>query len=197
MKKTGYIDKSGKLIEKPIYADKWGKIIEITRYRDTRPGKRGRFVKASSVKKFKRWLPKREVELYREVGGKRSTPIKIERPSTIIKSTYPGSPEDYDGNIFEMLEDTNLFTAIHSFSTAFVNIRGWIGTQEIKIQGEFELGEHNQAEQLTMYVKELLASYNMRTQYDLKVIKMSSKSRRAASQLDEVEDMTITVTLKK
>ena len=178
------------------YSDRWGIIIEITRYRDTRPGKRGRFVKASSVKKFKRWIPKREVEQYREVDGRRSTPIRIERAGTVIKSTHPGSPIVYQGGIFEMLEDTNVFTQIHAFRTAFVNIRGWIGQQEVKLQGEMEIGEHHQAEQLTMFIKELLASYNMRTQYNLKLIKMSSRSRRAASQLDEVEDMTITVTLK-
>jgi len=184
-------------MKKTRYIDKWGKIIEITRYRDTRPGKRGRFVKSSSVKKFKRYPPTKEVMQYREVDGKRSTPIRIERPSTVIKSTYPGSPVDYQGGIFEMLEDTNLFTQIHNFSTAFVNIKGWIGDQEIRLQGETELGDNNQAEQLTMFIKELLAGEGMRTQYSLTLIKMSSKARKAASKLDEVEFMEITVTLKK
>jgi len=186
-----------KKILTPKQSGKWGKIIEITRYRDTRPGKRGRFVKASSVKKFKRWIPTKEVMQYHEVDGKRSTPIKIERPSTIIKSTYPGSPIDYQGGIFDMLEDTNLFTQIHRFSNAFVNIRGWIGNDPINIQGDVELGEGNETLQLTMFIKELLAGYGMRTQYNLNLIKMTSKARRNASQLDEVENMIITVTLKK
>lgn len=178
------------------YSDKWGKIIEITRYRDTRPGKRGRFVKASSVKRFKKYAPTREVLQYREVDGKRSTPIKIETPKKVIKSTYPGSPVDYQGAIYEMLEDTNLFTQIHAYSTAFINIRGFVDGREIKIQGEMEIGAHKQAEQLTMFTRELLASYGLRTQYNLQVIQMTSKARREASRLNQIENMVITVTLK-
>lgn len=185
-------------MKKIIYSDRWGQILEITRYRDTRPGKRGRFVAAKSVKRLKKHPPNEEIQQYRYAQGERYEPINITRPSIQIKSTYPGSVIDYQGNIWEMIRDTNIFTQISKASRALINVRGYgPDGREIKMQGEVELGERHQAEQLTMAAKELLASYGYRTQYNLELIRMSGKARREALRMNELEDTQFTITIMR
>lgn len=182
-------------MKKIVYSDRWGQIVEYTRYRDTRPGKQGRFVSAKQAKRLRKYKAVPEVSQYRYADGHRYEPIQITRPHQQIKSTYPGAVIDYEGSIYEMVRDTNLFTQISKAETAFVNIRGYYGGEEVRIQGDFKLGERHQAEQLTMFIKQLLADHGFRTQYNLKLVQMSGKARREAAKLEELDDIQITTTI--
>jgi hypothetical protein len=181
-------------MRKVQFSDQWGEFVEYKRYR----GRNGRFITA---KYAKRWLSRRriteEVEQWRIVGGRRTEMIMRFTPSQIIKSTYPISDSDHDGNIADMIEQTNIFSQVSKAYTAFINIRGYDEEgKEIRLQSEITFGESNQHQQLTWAVRELLAGEGYRTQYALSIVKIQ-KVRNQVKKLEPLSNLKITVTLNQ
>lgn len=177
---------------KTLYIAEWGEVHEIVRYR----GVRGHYV---SVAYARRWLGKRriseEIEQWLIIDGKRSQKIMRSTPSMLMKTTYPGSVADNEGNIYASLENTNLFTQVSRANRALINIRGLDGSGNlVRLQGEITFGDSNQDEQLTMAVKQLMANEGYRTNYSLQIVR-SPKVRRASAKLEPLTETQFTVTL--
>jgi len=183
-------------MKKTIFKDEWGEITEYTRFR----GKGGRFVSDKwgkrALKKKKPWIKKETVQ-WRSRKGKRTEKISIQTPDVVMKKTYPGGIDSVEGDIYEALRNTNIFTQVARAQTAHINIRGQREDgRYIRLQGEITIGGKNQDMQLMMAVKEIMASAGYRTYYSLQVVK-SPKLRRQVAKLQPLMDTTFTVTLYK
>jgi len=116
-------------------------------------------------------------------------------PSVLMKETYPGSVADNEGNIYNSLEQMNVFTQISKAQTALVNIRGQDQDgRMVRFQSEINLGDRNQAQQLTWAVREILENEGYRTNYNLSIVK-THKARNRVRKLEPLIDMQIAVTL--
>lgn len=181
-------------MRKVQYSDQWGEFVEYKRYR----GRKGRFVTAKYGRRATREGKLRiveEIEQWRIVSGKRTERILRATPSQVIKTTYPLSGPDHDGNIADMIENTNIFTQISKAETALINIRGRDQNGNVvRLQSQIKVGEHNQAQQLTWAVRQLLADDGYRTQYVLSIIRIQ-KVRNQAKKLEPLENLQITITL--
>jgi hypothetical protein len=191
-----------KTSKKVIYSDQWGEVVELTRFRDQRPGKKGRFVSAKSAARIKRYPPEREVRQYRAVRrGKMwvrmGEPIERRERHTFMKTTYPGSVADYEGNIYDSLRQTNILTRVGRASRFLVNIRGRTEAgEEVRLQTDIRtFGDHNQSEQLVIAIQRFLASQGFRTQYNIDLVQFKWTSRAHARRLTPLVGTQFTVTL--
>jgi hypothetical protein len=186
--------------KKIIYSDQWGEIAEYTNYRDTRPGKKGRYVSAKIIKRLKKHKPEKEVIQYRSVNGKRvGVPIYKRLPSKkVLKTTAPGAFENNEGLIYDSLKDTNLFTEVSRAERGLINIRGISEDGEtVRLQADFIFGDKNRDLQLTYQIRMLLAKAGYRTQYNIEIVKCSGKTRNISRKLIPVNNLQVTVTLMR
>jgi hypothetical protein len=181
-------------MKKTLYSDEWGEIREYTRYR----GKKGRFISEKYARRQLKVGGRRivvEVEQWRIVEKKRTERILRSTPSLLMKETYPGSVADNEGKIYESLEQMNVFTQISKAQTALINIRGTDQDgRSIRLQSEINIGDRNQAQQLTFAVRELMANEGYRTNYNLAVVRQQ-KARNRAKQLTPLIDTQFAITL--
>ncbi len=181
-------------MKKIIFSDKWGQIVEYVRYR----GKHGQFVTDKYGKraiKTKDYITS-NTEQWRISGGKRIAKIYMQRPNLLMKTTYPGAVGDYNGHIWDSIRSTNLFTEIHKAERALIHVTGQNQRGErVRMQSELEVGSRHQSEQLAFAIRTMLENEGYRTNYDLKLIKMSERVRRKARKLDPLLDVQFTVTL--
>ena len=180
------------MAKRVFYKDEWGEIIEYKRYRST---KTGRLLKDNTRSRFKRV----ETVQYRYVDGRRfGEPVEKLTRGEVIKTTAPGRFADNEGGIWESLRDTNVFTQVHKAESAFVNIRGRLPNGELfRHQFPVTFGEKNQAEQLTLSIYWELASYNLRTNYNIEHVRFKYTSPRDARRRQPLTDLQISVTLNK
>lgn len=183
------------MAKKITFSDEWGQIIRYIRYRDSRTG---RLLKDKTrvPPKFKRV----ETVEYRYVDGKRfGEPIyKLTKKET-RKTTIPGGIADNDGSIKESLRDTNIFTEVHKARSALINIRGMLPNGETW-RHQFSVdkfGDQNQSEQLVNAIYWELASFNLRTNYNIDHVRFKYTSPRDARRRDPLKAMQISVTLLK
>lgn len=177
-----------------VYSDQWGEIVEVTRYR----GKRGQFVSdrygKRAAKERKPWI-KSETRQWKIAEGKRGEPITVRTPDVLMKTTYPGSLADNEGDIYRTLEDTNLFTQVAKAQTALINIRGRDEEGRlVRLESEINVGRQNEDQQLTWAVRMLMAENGYRANYNLQVIRVASIRRRVAKLIPLV-DVQIAITL--
>ena len=190
-------------MKKIIYSDKWGKILEVTRYRDTRRGKKGRFVSDRNAKRLLKGRPavhpRIETAQYRIPAGEtkpdyEAPHVVFRPPNYLMKSTFPEAEIDYQGNIFDMIEATNFFTQIGRGAWVSYQIRAWDDDKEKWVygRGKIKLGPRHQAEQLTWAIAETIDNmqYEVSIQWD-----KSSKVRDAT--ITGLTDITITTALMR
>ena len=182
-------------MKKTIYLDEWGEIVEYTRYR----GKGGRFVSAKygrSKKGASSPYLKIEKEQWRVSEGRRTEKIAIQSVDRIMKTTYPGSVADNENDIWESLRSTNIFTQISKAKKVLFNVRGINRRgQEVRLQGEITLGEHNQDQQLAMAINEVLQENNYGEENYYGLMKAKIKGRSTRQPKIGLSDTQITVTL--
>lgn len=180
------------MAKRVIFSDEWGEIVEYKRYRSS---KTGRLLKDNTRARFKRV----ETVQYRYVGGKRfGDPISKLTRGEVIKTTAPGRVADNEGGIWESLRDTNIFTQVHKAESALINIRGQLPNGELfRHQFPVTFGNKNQAEQLTIAIYWELASFNLRTNYNIEQVRFKYTSPRDARRRDPLIDLQISVSLFK
>lgn len=186
------------------YTSKWGSIISFSRWRDTRPGKKGRFVSPRNVHKLKKYEPAEYKYQYRvSASGKRiGSPIFVEGPKYVVKKTFPGSIESYGGKISEAIEDTNITMRLHLYKKVFFNISGKTADGKIvRFQGTKIIGQVNQDQQLVIAIQSLLEKHGFRTQYNIELVRYGRKGRKGKSsmahsrRLEPLDNMKFTMTL--
>jgi hypothetical protein len=182
-------------MKKTLYSDEWGEIREYTRFR----GKGGRFVTAKYGRSKKGQASpylKTEKEQWRISEGHRTERITIQSPDRVMKSTYPGAVADNENDIWESLRSTNVFTQIGKAATAIFNVRGINRRgQEVRLQGEITLGEHNQDQQLAMAINEVLRDNNYGEENYYGLMKARVRGRTTRRSKTGLTDTQISVTL--
>lgn len=162
------------MAKKLVYSDEWGQIVEYKKYR----GKNGRFLKDKSRAKIKHL----EIVQYRILNGKRfGSPIYARRRGSLIKTTWPGLIQEENGSIKESLRATNILTEVDRASRALVNIRGQLPDGSMwRHQFEKELGEGHESEQLINAIYWELASFGLRMNYNINLVRFIHTSPRDA-----------------
>lgn len=183
------------MAKKIRFSDEWGQIVEYKRYRDSRTGK---FLKDRTrvAAKFKR----AETIQYRYVGGKRfGEPVYKLTGKEIRKTTLPGGVMDNEGSIKESLRDTNIFTQVHRAKSALIHIRGLLPNGDMW-RHQFvvkKFGDQNQSEQLVNAIYWGLASFGLRTNYNIEQVRFHWTKPRDARKREPLRAMQISVSLYK
>ena len=191
-----------KTITTVLDRSRYGDMIEVRRFHDMRPGKRGRLVHPSDVRKIAlRYEPQEEIMHYRVYpsGKKIGAPVYRRFLGTVTKKTFPTALEYYGGNIFEAIRDTNIMTEVHEAKRATLHVRGLNPNgQLVRFQSTIKLGRNNQHKQLVVTMRALMAKHGYRTQYNLNLVQYSRHgSRYKSARLKELDQVTFTITLFK
>jgi hypothetical protein len=101
------------------------------------------------------------------------------------------------GSIYEMLRETNVLSEAHRATSALINLRGVDKNGDIwRHQFNYEIGEGKESEQLVNAIYWELASYGLRTNYNIDLVTFRHTSKSDARSREALEDLQIVVTLK-